>query len=131
VKEEAAPANQPVVLFVEGDILVRAAMAAYIRECGYAVIEAANSDEAISLLREGHAGIDIVFADAEVSGSVDGFGLSRWIREHRVDVRLILAGTLQKAARLASDLCEDGPHLRKPYEPSALVDWIKRLRAKN
>jgi DNA-binding response OmpR family regulator len=128
---EAVPANQPVVLFVEGDILVRTAMAAYIRECGYAVIEAASSDEAISLLRGDPAGIDIVFADVEIPGSVDGFGLSRWIREHRVDVRLILAGTLQKAAQLAGDLCEEGPHLRKPYEPSALVDWIKRLRARN
>jgi len=124
-------ASVPVVLFVEGDILIRSAMAAYIRECGYEVIEAANSDEAISLLSGDSAYIDIVFADLETPGSLDGFGLSRWIREHRSDVRLILAGTLQKAAQIASDLCHEGPHLRKPYEASSLVDWIKRLRAKN
>jgi CheY-like chemotaxis protein len=121
----------PVVLVVDGDILVRSAIASYIRECGYAVIEAADSDEATALLGADDGTIDIVFADVETPGSMDGFGLSRWLREHRAEVRLILAGTVQKAAQLAGDLCHEGPHLRKPYEPNALVDWIKRLRAKN
>ena len=120
----------PVVLFVENDVMVRAAIAGYIRECGYEVIEAASTDEALILLNRQDLAIDMVFADVETPGQVDGFGLSRWLREQRPSVHVILAGTIQKAAQLAGDLCEQGPHLRKPYEPSTLVDWVKRLRAK-
>ena len=41
---------------------------------------------------------------------------------------VILAGTIEKAAEEAGDLCEEGPHLKKPYEPQQVVDWIKKLR---
>jgi hypothetical protein len=45
--------------------------------------------------------------------------------------RCDLAGTPEKAAHEAGDLCEKGPHLTKPYEPSQVVDWIKKLRNLN
>jgi hypothetical protein len=41
---------------------------------------------------------------------------------------MILAGTVEKAAREAGNLCEEGPHLTEPYEPSQVIDWIKKLR---
>jgi hypothetical protein len=41
---------------------------------------------------------------------------------------VILTGTLVTAAHAAGDLCEDGPHLSKPYQPQQVVEWIKKLR---
>ena len=58
----------------------------------------------------------------------DGFALARWVRTERPRLNVILTGTIEKAAREAGDLCEEGPHLKKPYEPQNVVDWIKRLR---
>jgi CheY-like chemotaxis protein len=119
----------PLLLFVDADILVRSAVAGYLRECGYAVVEAASTDEAMSVLGRADLDIDIVFADVEAPGAMDGFGLARWVRAQRPGVHVVLAGTVERAARLATDLCEEGPAVRKPYDHAALLDWIKRLRA--
>jgi len=84
--------------------------------------------EAITLLRQRAAEFDITFVAIDVPGDMDGFVLAHWIREHAAATRVLLSATVEKAAKLASNLCESGPHVRKPYEPQSLLDWIKRLR---
>jgi DNA-binding LytR/AlgR family response regulator len=84
--------------------------------------------EAITLLRQRAAEFDITFVAIDVPGDMDGFVLAHWIREHAPATRVLLSATVEKAAKLASNLCESGPHVRKPYEPQSLLDWIKRLR---
>jgi CheY-like chemotaxis protein len=118
----------PQLLFVEPDPLDRTAIAGYLRECGYHVIEAVSAEEAQAVLAERAAEIDIAFIAVDLPGGMDGFALANAIRERAAGIRVLLVGTLAKAAKLAGELCERGPHLRKPYEPQALVDWIKRLR---
>lgn len=117
------------ILFVDHDALERSAIAGYLRECGYQVTEAVSAEEAMTLLSERPGEFDIAFAVVDLPGDMDGFSLARWIREHAPGTRVLLAATDDKAAKLAGTLCEDGPHLRKPYEPQSLLDWIKRLRA--
>jgi hypothetical protein len=51
------------------------------------------------------------------------------VRANRPELEVKLAGGLEMTAETAAELCENGPHLKKPYEPSAIVDYIKRLRA--
>ncbi len=58
-------------------------IAQYLRDCGYRVIEAVNADEAITVLLHRDTVVDIVFSDIEMPGAMDGFGLAKWIREHR------------------------------------------------
>ena len=125
----AGPAGAPKLLVVDHDTLERSAIAGYLRECGYQVVEAVSATEAITLLRQRAAEFDIAFVAVDVPGDMDGFGLAHWIREHAPGMRVLLSATVEKAAKLASNLCESGPHLRKPYEPQSLLDWIKRLRA--
>jgi hypothetical protein len=40
-----------------------------------------------------------------------------------------LAAGVETAAQTAAELCESGPRLERPYQPEAVVDYIKRLRA--
>lgn len=115
------------VLIVEDEVRIRMVISEYLRHCGYKVIEAANADEAIVVLQQMDLKIDVVLSDVEMPGSMDGFGLSRWIRQNRPGLDVILAGTLDRAAEAAGDLCEDGPTLAKPYEPQIVVDRIKQL----
>lgn len=116
------------VLVVEDDVLVRMAIAHYLRDCGYRVIEAASGDEAKTVLQHVETKVDIVFSDIEMSGSTDGFGLSQWIRENRPGIDVILTGTVPRAVNAASQLCEQSP-IAKPYEPQAVLDQIRRLLA--
>ncbi len=117
------------VLVVDAEVLVRMAISAYLRDCSYRVVEAASAEEALTVLRQTELTIDAVLADGALPGPIGGFGLARWIREHREGVNIILAGTPARAAERAADLCEDGPDLARPYEPQVVVDRIRRLLA--
>jgi CheY-like chemotaxis protein len=117
------------VLVVEDEVLIRMAISEYLRECGYRVIEAANADEALIVLQEPALTIDVVLSDVEMPGSIDGFGLSLWVRQHRQGLEVILVSSPKRAADAAADLCESGPMLSKPYEPQIVVEHIRRLLA--
>jgi CheY-like chemotaxis protein len=87
------------VLVVDDEILERLAICAYLRECGFRVIEAVNTDEALFALQQPKLNIDIVLSDVEMAGSLDGLGLARWVREHKPGLPIILVATPEHAAR--------------------------------
>jgi DNA-binding response OmpR family regulator len=118
-----------VLLVVEGDVLVRMVLCEYLRECGYRVIEAADADEALFVLREPDLHVDIMLCEAQMPGDMDGFSLARWVRSNKPGLHVILVGSPASATDAAADLCDSGPMLRKPYEPQILLDRIKRLVA--
>ena len=117
------------ILIVDGDIVSRHVIADYLRHCGYAVVEAANTDEALVALGEPTLSIDVILCDVSALGSRNGFELATWIRSNRPELEVRLAAGAEVAAQTAAELCESGPHLARPYEPEAVVDYIKRLRA--
>jgi DNA-binding response OmpR family regulator len=121
--------NLETVLLVEDEILIRISISAYLRECGFRVYEAMNADEAIIVLNEPDMKIDTVLSDIEMPGTMDGFGLSQWMRANKPGIPIILAGSPARAADVAGDLCESGPMLAKPYEPQMLLDQIRRILA--
>jgi DNA-binding NtrC family response regulator len=121
--------KQECVLIVEADILIRHPLSEYLRECGYIVVEAAGAEEAREILLENkEPAIDVVLADATPSGD-SAFVLASWIRSHRPGLKIILAGTVAKAAEKAGELCEDGPGLAKPYDHRVVLDHIRRSMA--
>jgi DNA-binding NtrC family response regulator len=119
---------QETILVVEDDVLVRMPIAQYLRNCGYRVVESANAEEAMTVLSHKETVIDLVFTDIEMPGAVDGFGLARWVREHRPDLDVILTGTLPRTVQEAEELCEEGP-IPKPYDVQVVHNHIRRLLA--
>ncbi|MGA8772505.1 MAG: response regulator [Rhodomicrobium sp.] len=118
------------ILVVDEEVLIRFAIADYLRDCGYRVIEAASGKEAMLVIEKSDLKIDIVLCDAALKGKVNGFNLAQWVRTNRTGMPVILAGTPAKAADAAAELCDEGPNLARPYEPQLVVDRIKRLLAK-
>jgi DNA-binding NtrC family response regulator len=116
------------VLVANDEVLIRLAISEYLRDCGYRVIEAANADEVISVLRQVQIKVDIVFTDIKMPGSMDGFGLSQWIRANRPGLDVVLAGTVPRAVDAARDLCDEGS-APNPYDPQAVLARIRRLLA--
>ena len=115
------------VLVVDGDVLVRHAIADYLRQCGYIVIEASSTDEAEIVINESSLAVDAVLCDAEAPGSRNAFAFRAWASEQRQAVQIALAGNIDAAAQRAAELCEQGPHLARPYDPQGVVDYIRRL----
>jgi DNA-binding response OmpR family regulator len=112
------------ILIVEDEVLIRLDIADYLRECGYRVIEAGNASEAMAILESGQR-IDLLFSDVQLPGSTDGFALSRWVRTHQPEIKVILTSGVARSAQVAGELCEDGPLEKKPYDPRQLLERIR------
>ena len=118
--------SAPTVLVVDDEILVRLVIADYLRDCGYRVLEAGSPDDAVAILNS-HMKVDIVFTDLELPGQSSGLELARWIRRRHPDVRVIVTSGIYSSAELASELCEAGPPITKPYASDAVVQRIRSL----
>jgi DNA-binding response OmpR family regulator len=60
---------------------------------------------------------------------VDGFRLVQWLRAYQPGLPIILVTSLAGAAEASSELCENGPVMKKPYEHQLLSDRIRQLLA--
>lgn len=118
------------VLIVDGDVLARHAIADYLRDCGYIVVEAASTDEAMTTLLEPALKVDTALCAADAPGSVNAFQFRAWAGHLAPSVDVALAGNLERVAEKAADLCEEGPSLARPYDPKSVVDHIRRLQGR-
>jgi CheY-like chemotaxis protein len=118
----------PTVLVVADEVLVRMALSDYLRECGYNVVETGDAREAIEVMTSDVA-VDVAFSDIVMPGDMDGFGLARWIRRERPDIKVVLSAGIARSAKAAGELCEDGPAFAKPYEHADLERRIRSLLA--
>ena len=116
----------PIVLVIETDALVRVTVSAYLRHCGFKVIEAVNTEEALTVLKT-DVQVTVVFSDMGQAG--DGFNLARWIRRERPNIKIILSSGLKRSAEEAGKLCEEGPHLKQPYDHVLLERRLRQLIA--
>jgi CheY-like chemotaxis protein len=129
LSDSAKPARADTVLVLDDDVLVRMPICQYLRDCGYRVLEAASADEAATILQKQEIQVDVVLTDIEMPGAMNGFGFAKWARSVRPEFHIVLAGTPERAAHAAGELCEHGPILTKPYDHKIVLDYIKRLLA--
>jgi CheY-like chemotaxis protein len=115
------------LLVVDGDVLVRHVISDYLRTCGYIVIEAATTDEAIIVLEDATADVDVALCDADAPGTRSAFDLRALAAQCMPKVDVLLAGNFVAAANKAAELCEQGPQLRRPYDPQSVVEYIRRV----
>jgi DNA-binding NtrC family response regulator len=115
-------ARQSTILIVEDEILTRMATSDHLRDGGYRVLEAADAEEARTLLRASEP-IEVVVSDVNQPG-MDGITLALWIAKEFSDVHVVLtSGDIRNApaARAAAH------YLEKPYDLDALSRLIKQL----
>ena len=109
------------VLVADDDVLPRIAIAEYLRDCGYRVIEACGGLEARTVLTQGPE-IHVLFADARLAGDDNGFALAQWARRNRPGLQVLLSTGLARKSETAANLCSHhntsppASHLRKRIE---------------
>jgi CheY-like chemotaxis protein len=116
------------ILVVDGDVITRIVIADYLRNCGYRVVEARDAGEAKAALSYDSFSIDVILCDVDLPGEMSGFQLRQWARDNKPAIKVVLSGAVERAASEAGELCEQGPHLAKPYDAATVVDHIKRLK---
>jgi CheY-like chemotaxis protein len=104
--------RRPVILVVEDEFLLRMDAAEMVVAAGFAVVEAANADEAIEIL-ETRSDIAVVFTDIQMPGTMDGLRLARAVRGRWPPIKIV--ATSGHLTVTETDLPEGGRFLPKPY----------------
>jgi two-component system, response regulator PdtaR len=89
-----------------------------VEEAGFEGIEAADADEALRHMRE-RSGIDIVFTDVRMPGTMDGVRLARLITmEWPATQVIVTSGHIANEEAMASGASR---FFSKPYRADALI----------
>jgi len=115
-------AGSGTVLLVEDNPEVAAVSESLLEQLGYTVRRAPNAEAALREIQ--HDGIDLVFSDIVMPGTMDGLSLARRMRELRPELPILLATGYSDAA---AGVHGDFPILRKPYEIHQLSQAIANL----
>ena len=120
--------KRPVVLVVEDEFLLRMDAADVIGAAGFEVLEAANADEAITIL-EARSDVTVVFTDIQMPGSMDGLKLARAVRGRWPPIKIIATSGRLNVGEV--DLPEGGRFLAKPYSPAQVTGVLRELTIGN
>jgi CheY-like chemotaxis protein len=112
------------VLVVEDEALIRMGVVVDFEEAGFNVLEAKNTDEAISLLRT-HPEIRALFTDVEIPGSMNGLKLAATVHDRWPPIKIIV--TSGRVLVRKRDLPEDVQFMPKPYDNSQVISTLREM----
>jgi len=125
---------KPVVIVIEPEVLVRMAIAEFLRDCGFEVIEGIVAEDVRTVIDAGTR-LDIVFSEVRLAGGTDGFALAKQLRKTHPEIDVILTSGVAGAAEKSTELSAEGP-LKNPYNaadlpaPNKLLHDRRRSAAK-
>lgn len=108
----------PAVLVVEDEPIIRMDAVAMIEDAGFRTFEAKSADDGITLM-ERHPEIGILFTDIDMPGSMDGLGLTHFVRESWPMTKIIVASGAVDTVRTA--LPDGAQFFPKPYPMQQIV----------
>jgi CheY-like chemotaxis protein len=122
MEPDRQPISKAVILIVEDEALLRLMLSDQLRDDGFTVIEAADSEEALRYIAAGGPA-DLVFSDVHMPGPVDGVGLARLLRLARPSLPIVLTSGLAEPGTLM----EFGTFVAKPYQYEKVIVLIREL----
>lgn len=122
------PARAQTVLVVEDEASVRAASVEVLRKLGLCVLEAADGETALALIRQ-RVPIDLLFTDIVMPGAAHGHDLALAAAEHLPHARLLFASGFPGDLDRAQDRFRQAPLLNKPYRLDDMARTVQRLLA--
>ncbi|HWA20590.1 MAG TPA: response regulator [Devosia sp.] len=112
------------ILVVEDEPLIRLGVVSQVEDAGFAVVEAANADEAIRVI-EREDDIGVVITDVDMPGTMDGVRLTHFIRSKWPPIRMIVISG--KVGVKASDLPSGTRFFTKPCQEAPLLNAVREL----
>jgi CheY-like chemotaxis protein len=109
------------IIVAEDEALVPIVLADALRHEDFEVIEAVDANDAISALKY-NPDVALVVSDIRMRSVDDGMVLARYLRTHHAGVALVLTSAYPPPLK---ENVFDAFFL-KPYEPEAIVRWIRR-----
>ncbi|QYE32980.1 response regulator (plasmid) [Polymorphobacter sp. PAMC 29334] len=73
---------------VDDEVIARHALADYLQQCGYAVIAAASTEEAMTVLNAPDYVVSAMLCALPAIGSQNGLRLCRWVRDNHPTIKI-------------------------------------------
>jgi CheY-like chemotaxis protein len=116
-----------VVLVVEDENSVRYIMARTLRECGYTVLEAAGGPQALAILQEQSAPVNLIIADV-VMPEISGRELAERMLERWPDVPILFTSGYTGLFVVQRGLLDEGQEfIQKPIAPDMLAQRVREM----
>jgi two-component system, response regulator PdtaR len=110
-----------VILLVEDEPLVRLVAADILMEAHFRVIEAADAEEALTVLKA-EVDVDVVLSDVEMPPGMNGYDLAWQIHRNWPSMGILVASGRQWPR--ANDLPPGAVFLGKPYSQATLLSHV-------
>ncbi len=123
----AAPRGDETIFLVEDDDAVRQLALIALQRCGYRVIEAADGEEALRLLRAYAGPLHLLVSDI-VMPQIGGRELARLVDAIRPGVKVLyLSGYTDDAVLRLGIVDAELNFLQKPFSPATLAAAVRRV----
>jgi CheY-like chemotaxis protein len=116
--------DRPLVLVVEEETTERVVLVDHLTGGGYQVLEATDSEEALSALTS-RKDVRVVVTDAHIPGKVDGHQLAQLVRERWPDIVTIMTSGHSDAT--SGPVPDGAAFIVKPYLLERLLPTLGRL----
>jgi len=118
--------TQVSVLVVEDEPFIRLSAVGLLEAAGFKVYEAADADEAISIL-ERVSDIWAIFTDIDMPGSMDGIRLAHAVRDRWPPVHIFITSGHRTPEE--KELPDKALFFSKPYDEASVIAAFHTLRA--
>jgi len=115
------------ILIVEDNLPMRRVASLSLRQLGYAVLEAGDGVEALSVWQEHQEKIELLFTDMVMPGPMTGLDLAVRLKKEKNSLKIIISSGY--SADLAESPLVAGqeiPCLQKPYQGRVLAKLVRR-----
>jgi DNA-binding NtrC family response regulator len=120
-----SPCGSETILLVEDEAQVRTFAAATLRPKGYTVLEAANGEEALDLIRRYDGPLHLLVSDVVMPG-MSGNELAQGLNRVRPGIKVLLVSGYPDRAGTRQESREEGMHfLQKPYTAESLASKVR------
>ena len=115
-------ADQPCILLVEDEVLLRELLVTHFEDAGILVVPVESAEAALGIL-ESDRRIDVLFTDIKLPGAMDGWRLAEHARTKRPHIRVIYVTgyTAERRAQLPNTI-----YISKPFRPSLVIEQVRR-----
>jgi len=118
-----APVAAATILLVEDEEGIRLLGQRVLEAAGYAVITAADGDEALGYLRAGAGSVDLLLTDV-VMPRLGGVELAARLRTERPEIRVMFMSGYPGGAHRSLQATPVEGYLRKPFTPRQLLEAV-------
>lgn len=117
---------RPLAIVADDDCIIRMDATDILEQAGYSAIEAHHADHALSMLRQHHTQVHVLFTDVQMPGGTrDGFALARETAASWPHIAIVVASGEMRPQ--PGDLPEGATFIAKPFSSEVVREHLRQV----